>query len=201
MGRKYEWMTWDNEVSVLFESSGHLFGVNGVRRVSITFLHIRNEVVWLPWGHVMIGKEERVFCQGSLLFLWRNLPRHSFWSVEGSMNGGTMPNVKHLPIGRSLFASTSGSWRARVEIGSYVFLFEKQTEIYNWSRVTLLRYNRVCNWMDVIGKICNESNNVLKWKKCLFGSYLICSIVVLFGMECILEGLTLISRCSRINYV
>ena len=37
-------------------------------------------------------------------------------------------------------------WRVRVEIGSSIFLFKKQTQIiYNRSRVTLVRCNRVCN--------------------------------------------------------
>ena len=49
-------MTWDDEVSALFEASGHLFGVEGMRRIFIMFLHIRKEVAWPPWTHVLIGR-------------------------------------------------------------------------------------------------------------------------------------------------
>ena len=101
-------MTSDDEVFVLFEASGYLFGVEGVRRVSITFLHIRNEVVWLPWGHVLIEKEEMALCRRILLFCEGTslgIPQNS----EEGMNGGTVPNAKHLPIGKSMFILASGS--------------------------------------------------------------------------------------------
>ena len=80
--------------------------------------------------------------------------------------------------------SRSYSWRVWVGIGSSVFLFKKQTQICNKSRVTLVRCNRVCNWMDVIEKICNESNNVLEWKIFVWIlPNLLCNCIIWNGMH------------------
>jgi len=91
----------------------------------------------------------------NLLLLCRNLPRLPSGAVNGGVNNRSAHAWSVPQLGDLCLLQHHELWRVWVRIYLYVFLFQrkKQIQTRNKSRITLVRCDRVCNWMDVIEKI------------------------------------------------
>jgi len=99
----------------------------------------------------------------SFVFLRRNHPGFHSGYAEGGMSNriASARSISWL-ANLYLLQHQELGWLVWVGIGLSVFHFKNQTQICDRPRVTLIRCNIICIWVDVIGKVYNKSSNILE---------------------------------------